>query len=57
MADAEFWHKVADERAAEITRLRRWIEVIGQLPDIDADDRGWMSLSALRGEPVPGEVQ
>lgn len=22
MADAEFWHKVADERAAEITRLR-----------------------------------
>ncbi len=28
MADAEFWHKTADERAAEINRLRCVLERI-----------------------------
>lgn len=39
----------------ENERLRAWIRAIGNLPDVDADNRSWMAAAALKGQPVPGE--
>ncbi|HTI81782.1 MAG TPA: hypothetical protein VL614_15140 [Acetobacteraceae bacterium] len=43
------FHAMADE----ITRLRAWITAIGELPDVDADNRDWMARCALDGDPAP----
>ncbi len=39
-----------DAVIAEVERLRRWLKKIGELPDIDADNRGWMAKQVLRGD-------
>ena len=41
------------EQVFEIERLRRWIQLIGDLADMEADNRGWMARDALRGDPIP----
>jgi hypothetical protein len=38
---------------AEIERLRVWLTAIGNLADVDADERGWMVDHALSGKPAP----
>ncbi len=44
--------KLCTEAADEIERLRAAIQTIGDLADVDADERGWMSVHALAGKPI-----
>jgi hypothetical protein len=37
----------------EIDRLRAWLTAIGNLADVDADERGWMVRDALAGKAAP----
>ena len=37
-------------------QLRRWLEAIGNLADVDADNRGWMMRDALAGLSAPADV-
>lgn len=36
-----------------IDRLRAWLTAIGNLADVDADERGWMVEYALAGKAAP----
>lgn len=38
---------------AEIRRLRGWLTAIGNLTDVEADERSWMVRDALAGKPAP----
>lgn len=51
--DREYCSAMLDEHTAELNRLSGWLKAIGDLPDVDADSRGWMVKSALAGEPAP----
>lgn len=37
----------------EIERLRGWLAALGDLADVDADNRGWMVRDALAGARAP----
>ena len=39
--------------ADEIECLRAWISAIGNLSDVNADERSWMARDALAGLPAP----